>query len=681
MIVKYDEFNQYTLFKFADVLQLPKGNRGTKKKHVYKDLVCAFDIETTLLTEYEKPQSIMYIWQFQIDDLYTVYGRTWQQLQAFLKGITEQLNDNERICVYVHNLAYEFQFLAGIYDFKKEDVFLLDTRRPVKCLINDCIELRCSYIQSNMSLDAFTHKMGVQSPKLHDFDYTKKRYFDTELTPDEIAYCVNDVKGLVQAIKVEMQKDGDNLYTIPLTSTGYVRRDFKKSMRGARWVLGIMPDYEIYKMLREAFRGGNTHASRFQAGYILDNVKSADRSSSYPAVQINHKYPVSRFLSVTIADRAQLERIIYIRNKPVLMRVHLSNVHLKDDFFPVPYLSRDKSRHIINGVYDNGRILSCDSCDITITDIDYKIINNEYNFDLAITSAATSQYGYLPKEMTEVVQTYYKRKTALKNVPSTAEIDNEYYYMKSKNLLNSVYGCTAQDPVKETINFIDGEYVTADDDPQQLLADHNRKAFIAYQWGVWCTAWARWELEEGINIAHKQGIFVYCDTDSVKYTGEVDWSEYNTAKIAQSKKRGAFATDAKGQIHYMGVFEADGEYKTFKTLGAKKYAYTDDKDTVHITVAGVPKINGAQELAAAGGLKAFNTHMVFKAGKLQSVYNDNVGELYYTTDKGAKGLITRNVALVPTEYHLGITAEYAEILENAKIFRKVVATMRKSGKM
>ena len=61
------------------------------------------------------------------------------------------------------------------------------------------------------------------------------------------------------------------------------------------FVKSQLPDYEIYKMLREAFRGGNTHANRYYTNYTLHNVHSADRSSSYPDVMCNCKLPISEF--------------------------------------------------------------------------------------------------------------------------------------------------------------------------------------------------------------------------------------------------------------------------------------------------------------------------------------------------------------------------------------------------
>ena len=103
--------------------------------------------------------------------------------------------------------------------------------------------------------------------------------------------------------------------------------------------------------------------------------------------------------------------------------------------------------------------------------------------------------------------------------------------MKSKNKLNAIYGMMAQDPVKQSIDFIENEFIKRKDNPEELLLTHNKKAFLCYQWGVWCTAWSRLRLEEGIRLVHdsedgKNTAFIYSDTDSVKYIGDVDWTKY-----------------------------------------------------------------------------------------------------------------------------------------------------------
>ena len=90
-----------------------------------------------------------------------------------------------------------------------------------------------------------------------------------------------------------------------MTSTGYVRRDAKKVMnaRGIKAeVIDSQPDIDLYMALRDAFRGGDTHASRFYAGAIVENVESYDRSSSYPDVIVNCQYPITPFYHVGAAS-------------------------------------------------------------------------------------------------------------------------------------------------------------------------------------------------------------------------------------------------------------------------------------------------------------------------------------------------------------------------------------------
>lgn len=667
-----------TLIQSVNILPAPRGNRGGKKRK-YKDIVCAFDIETTRIKEIE--QSVMYVWQFQFGNMFTVVGRLWEEFIEMLERLVQGMKDDEWVVIYVHNLSFEFQFLSGVYPFLPEEVFAIESRKILRCDMFNHFEFRCSYLHSNMSLDAFTKKMGAKHCKLSgdDFDYSKPRFWWTPLTDLELSYCVNDVLGLVEAITIEMEKDGDNLYTVPITSTGYVRRDIKQAMKKCnyKWLKSLYPDYETYIMLREAFRGGNCHANRYFAGQVLANVGSIDRSSSYPETQCNLEFPITPFKHVSPApDFDTVVHNIKVRHKAVLMRVAFTNVSLLNVEWGCPYISRDKCRNISKmAVYDNGRILSADYFEMTITDIDLMIILSEYKFDsCAIIDYCHATYGKLPKQLTDAIEEYYIRKTELKGVDG-----QEYFYMKSKNKLNAIYGMSAQDPVKESILYDNGEYkpVTLSEEEQKAILD-KKKGVLPYQWGVWCTAHARNELEKGIRIAHQPGAyFIYTDTDSVKYIGNVDISKYNNAKVNLSKKNGAYATDKHGVTHYMGVYEDDGKYFRFKTLGAKKYCYTDViqgdgfvmEGALHITVSGVPKKDGAKELAKEGGIEHFREGFVFNAGKLESQYNDNPEIMSYVVD-GKTVAITKNVNLKPTTYVLGITEEYADILDDAYSYAK-----------
>lgn len=609
----------------------------------------------------------MFVWQFQIGLDITVMGRTWDEFLELCKKLSMYCSENEYFVIYVHNLSYEFQFLAGIYEFEKNEVFAVDSRKVLKCDMFRHFEFRCAYLHSNMSLAEFTNKMDVEHKKLsgEDFDYSIIRYPWTVLSDEEVSYCVNDVLGLVECIIKEMEIDGDNLYTIPLTSTGYVRRDVKRAMHiiPKSYILGLQPDVEIYRLLREMFRGGNTHANRFQVGKILENVYSDDMSSAYPYAICNCEFPVKPFVYFGDCTADELKNYIHVRKKAAIMRCRCFGVRLKNPFWGCPYIPRDKARHIVNGVYDNGRILSADYFEISINDIDLQIILSEYKFDdLQFFDVYFSSYGKLPKPFIDVVIDYFVKKTELKGV-----VGMEQYYMKSKNKLNANYGMMAQDPIKQSIEFINGVFVERCDDINDLLLESTRKAFLCYQWGVWVTSWVRFRLEEGIKKCGDN--FVYCDTDSVKHLGKVDFREYNTLRRRESVQNGSFAKDPKGNIHYMGVFEDDGFYKKFSTLGAKKYCFQLDGDSkTYCTIAGVNKKRGGIELDKNGGMEAFRPGFVFKeAGGTESIYNDNP-EIKEICVDGNIVKITRNVAIIDSEYTLGITAEYEKLLEDSKLF-------------
>lgn len=649
-----------------EVQKRKQGNQGTRKKVNYADIVTAFDIETSEIETPQGPQAFMYIWQWQIGLDITIVGRTWDEFLQCVEKLKSVLPSNTTLVVYVHNLSYEFQFLRNVYNFKTEDVFALTSRKVLKCtMFEGLLEFRCSYIHSNMSLAVYTAKMGAyHSKKVGDLDYNVIRYPYTPLTPTEISYCVNDVRGLVEALIIEMEHDGDNLYTIPLTSTGYVRRDTKASVRQERRELAkqIAPNMEVYTMLREAFRGGNCHANRFYADKILENVSSADRSSSYPDVLCNCKFPITRFEQEPKNDFEAVNTLMLKCGRALLFRVALYNVRLREWWWGCPYLAKDKCRRVEGGKIDNGRILEAEYIETTVTDVDWRIILEEYDFDdVGIYDLYSARYGYLPRPIIQTNIKYYRLKTELKNVDG-----QELMYLKSKNKLNSIYGMMAQNPVKEDVLFIDGAFVVdSEADTEQLLRESNKRAFLAYQWGVWCTAWARYRLEEGIRLAGDA--FVYADTDSVKYIGDVSFAAYNRQRIKESKAAGAYAKDPKGNTHYMGVYEQEPGYDRFVTLGAKMYC-AEQRGKVHCTVSGVSKRDGGPELERAGGIVAFKRGFVFRdAGGTESIYNDET-DMIITMPNGEPLHIGPNVVIRDSTYTLGVSAEYAKILEEYETY-------------
>lgn len=659
MLYNYKTFPQ-EIIEAAGVLKRRRGNSGGKKRE-YKEIVCAFDIETSRLDD---KRSFMYIWQFQIGRDHTVIGRSWKEFLRFLDRIRPAVGD-AWLVVYVHNLSFEFQFLSGIYRFQPDEVFAVERRKVLRADMQGFVEFRCSYLHSNMRLETYLDKMGVEHQKVEGFDYDKVRYPWTQLSDDELRYCVNDVQGLVEAIEIEMGADGDDLRTIPATSTGYVRRDVKAAMKKVSWpwLKSIMPDPELYEMLREAFRGGNTHANRYMAGQIIPNVKSFDRSSSYPDVQINRRFPMRKFTHLQPPISLDtVKRLINVRKKAVIMRIALEDVQLRDDLTGCPYLAIDKCRHLSGCKPDNGRILMADYLETTVTDVDFAIIERQYKWShISILAAASSRYGQLPQVLKDCIISYYKAKTELKGVP-----DQEIFYGKAKNKLNSVYGMSAQNPIKRSTVYGSGDWSEDMTDWHVLLEKSNRKGFFPYQWGVWTSALARAELQRAIDLVGDG--FVYCDTDSVKYVGDVDFGPLNKELQDRSTDSGAWADDPKGRRHYMGVWEFDGEYTEFATRGAKKYAARYPDGHLEATIAGVSKrtdggrVSGGMELEKHGGLKAF-LHPSFtftEAGGVELKYYDGKPEHIRI---GKKRLtVGRSVTISPSTYTLTDTDVYSSLL-------------------
>ena len=666
MDIKTIETFNYNVITETGCQKRPKGNQGTKQnKRKYKNLFCAFDIETT--NDLTINQAYMYIWQCQIEEQ-TVVGRTWGEWLEFLEHISSRLAEDEYLMIYVHNLSFEFSFLKGIYTFDPEEVFAIERRKVLKCEMMNHFEFRCSYLLTNMSLSAFTKRMEV-TEKLsgEEFNYKVIRYPWTELTPKELEYCITDVISLVEALKVYFSIEHDNFHTIPFTSTGFVRRDVKRAMRrfNRKELESMQPDYEIFSILREAFRGGNTHCNRYYTGQILDNVSSYDRVSSYPDVQINELFPMSPWIKEEEPTVERVTRIIYKQHRACIMRCGFSGIRLKNSLWGCPYIPKHKCRNLTRHDNDNGRILDADYLEISLTDIDFKIICDEYEFDsITFYDFYHCRYGKLPKPLREEVQKYFQLKSELKGV-----VGSELYYQLSKAKLNSVYGMSVTNPCRISIDYINDAFVERDEDERELLEASNRKAFLVYAWGIWTTTHARMELEKMMNLVGAER-FVYCDTDSVKFIddGTVSFDKYNKSRKTDSIKNGGVGIDRNGKKYYLGVCDYEGTYKKFVSLGAKKYCYIDSRETLHITVAGVGKSIGAVELASRGGIESFKEGFTFyKAGGTESVYND-APEVKRLTVGEHSLEITSNVLIKDSTYTLGITGEYRKILEDPAIW-------------
>ena len=97
----------------------------------------------------------------------------------------------------------------------------------------------------------------------------------------------------------------------------------------------------------------------------------------------------------------------------------------------------------------------------------------------------------------------------------------------------------------------------------------------------------------------------------------------------------------------------------FSTMGAKKYCYEDMNGKLHITISGVAKEKGAEEL---GVIENFHEGFIFyEAGGLNSYYND-FPDVSSVEIEGHEIPIISNIALYPSTYELGLSEDYSRLL-------------------
>ena len=635
------------------------------KHKMYQRHPMTFDIETSKIPTDDEGhyQAFMYIWQVCIEGN-VVFGRRWEELQEFMKNVVNayKLSEGERVVVYVHNLSFEFQFIQDYFNFT--DVFAMASRSILTAKTAH-LEFRCSYKLSNMSLAKFIentpntlHYKGVD-----DLDYATVRTPDTPLTEIEYGYCFNDVMGLYECV-IELLKE-DNIATIPLTSTGYVRRDCRNAMNknknNRKMFLRSRLTLLQYKLLRECFRGGNTASDRYLTNLILKIVGSYDLSSSYPFQMIAREYPLGKWNYGVIPDIKTLEE--YNSKYCTIARYTFKNIRLRDEK-PIPYIPQSKCLALGDDreIY-NGRILHADFLTISMTNIDFDIVKEQYEYDeIAVEEFHYSRKGLLPKELRDTIMYYFEKKSELKG-------DEEHYYeyMKSKNKLNSIYGMTVTNILNTEIEYHDGEYTEkkmTEEEMEEALDKYykNHRSFLNYSWGVFVTAYARRELEDGLNIAGLDTI--YCDTDSVKFIGNHDkeFEEYNERLNKECEEKGIRNyTEVNGKRFYMGIFDKEKGYDEFITLGAKKYAFLQN-GKLGITVSGLSKKKGAEELEKKGGLRRFQRNEVFyNSGRTIAQYNSS--KIHDITVDGCTFSTASNLAIVDTTYTLGITDTMLDIIE------------------
>lgn len=642
---------------------------GTQPWQVFNDGWSKDMIDTSI------KGSLVYIWMFSVNEC-VIYGRNLLEFIDFLDKLCDHIKVKFRI--YVHNLAFDFQFIRKYIDFSK--VFARKPRKPIFAEYRNC-QFCCSYMLTRKSLAKCAENYTSLRKRSGDLDYNKLRTPGTQLTRVEKKYCEFDCKVLYHTIAFFREKYG-RIDIIPLTQTGEVRYSFRQQLEKGdhhtymSQVKRLVPSPDIQMLLRYILEGGDTHANIYHLGEVLENVRSFDKSSAHPSQFFLKKFPLYRFSQIKDRDFRQLKQDYPMDDYAYICTVDIYNIKPR---VSQSYISLHRTTISKNVVTDNGRVFTADHVRLTCTEVDLAIINMCYTYegDIACTNIYISKKERLPKELLDLTLLFYLPKTALKNIEG-----KELEYLNSKEQLNGIYGMCITDVFGAVAEYVDGVW----QDTRELTNPEIEKKLkkqkspfsaynLIYQVGVWTPLYSRLDLWEVIAECGEDE--VYHDTDCVHSINDHSGIIYKIndrilkglaeCEECYGYEKGTLSPcDSHGISHPLGVWEEEKSQKFFKTLGAKKYAVVTDDNRLSITVSGVNPRKAVTDVgrgATLSSLDDFSVGWVFDiyhSGRMISEYIDDP-QTYIIDGKEYTQL--SGICMYPSTYELGVTSDLAELVE------------------
>lgn len=670
-------YKGYSYSKLGKAILTLRKNGRSKDVSYYNDVIIMADTETSKQTvnaldpegKHVPVPNYVVAWTISIRafhrNIVTLWGRTPKELMHCITLIHDNLRGDKTV-IYYHNRSYDYCFLSK-YERKAwgTPVKQLNIKPhfPLTMEYENGLVFKDSLMLAQRSLEKWAEDMNVEHRKsVGKWDYSKIRNQKEDFTPDELEYIEHDTLAGVECIDALMATLKKNIVTIPLTATGIPREESRKiglDYNANSVFKENVPPFHVQQLLEKIYHGGFTHANRHIVDNVLyskligGNIKCKDFASSYPAVMLTQKYPISNWATM---EDTSIEKIMSLKDDyAFIFKVYLIRPMLKDTGFPMPTLQKSKCDNIINGVYDNGRILGADYIELTTNEIDWEVYQEQYSFDfIMVKNIYYAAKGYLPRWFTNYVFDLYRDKCTLKD-------GDPVLYAIAKAKLNSLYGMCVMKPIRAVIEEI---YGTEEFRTQELTTEHakieyekfteKKNQVLQFSWGVWVTSYAfRNLMALGKCIDYDNGGFwAYSDTDSIY---AYNWDEakleaYNNNCKELLKVNGYGAVEYNGKEYWLGVAADDGEYSEFITQGCKRYACRDAvTGKLKITVAGVPKKTGA--ICLKDDIENFKRGLVFDGettGKKLHTYLF-VDEIY--TDSNGNE-IADSIDLTPCDYLL-----------------------------
>ena len=279
-------------------------------------------------------------------------------------------------------------------------------------------------------------------------------------------------------------------------------------------------------------------------------------------------------------------------------------------------------------VIDNGKILKAKKITIKCTNID--LLTYEMMYTFKIEKCLKLEYTHISKYADDYIQKtvrYHlvnkveineaikgkKKIEELKDFSGAAifsemqitnykELDTagknnflSFEYQATKTCgLNNQYGINVQKIVNDNImfDFRTYKYIKDDNTIQGCRGTQTTRDYIT---GMYITAYARLDLALMtyiLYIKQPNAKIVYWDTDSIKVKCLKEdkpkiekWFNFYNKKIDRIRNE---AEAEHGKLYNLGIWEKDGEYQFFYTMGAKKYIVCEN-NKIKVTNAGINK--------------------------------------------------------------------------------------------
>lgn len=596
----------------------------SKRGYNYINKFNSFDIETTSTILNNKKIGFMYLWGFSFFNKYIIVGRTWEEFVKFIEIIVESMRNKDKcMVIYVHNLNFEFIFMKDFLKKYETKIFAVDVNEPIQYNVEKYIEFRCSKKLTSLSLAKAGEKWNSKNRKLNqddfnlDLDYKKLRTPKTKLTDAEMNYFIADLKTTAEIPQIIAEKNGDNIKSIPLTATGFIRRKIYNVCKSDEYYnlyRTLSLDNEIYSMLRDNSKGGDVGLSYRPKikNQIYKNVASYDEVSAYIYSALVQYVPINKFKRIDRINEGNFKKCL---NKYCcLFDIEFSEIELKNNK-DMPIISIS---HIINDYADiiissNGRLIKGKKVMMTLNEIDYYCILKYYNIkNINVRNFHYAIRGRLPYQIRESIFKILKEKIDLTYLKGT---EKEYIYQQKKEELNGIIGMMMTELIHDDIKITSkgwNRQSTSNSDNDYFLKTyfHKRYHFLYYPWSNWIISHSRLNLYELCECFEKH---LYHDTDSCKGinpdTEKIN--KYNEKRAERVRKHGY---EYKGII--IGSAIKDAEYESFIIHNSKQYAYIKDGQ-INITSAGMKGIAKKQ----LKKLEDFKPGMIFKSASNKAIYN------------------------------------------------------------